>query len=61
LIDGESIVDLMIEKEFGVQIETLSIPSYAIDLALGNDETTVHPKPALTTPSTRTRRNRRDG
>lgn len=38
LVDGASIVDLMIEKAFGVQIETLSIPSYALDLALGNDE-----------------------
>ncbi len=34
LVDGDSIVDLMIEKEFGVQVETLSIPSYALDLAL---------------------------
>jgi restriction system protein len=39
LVDGESIVDLMIEKGFGVQVETLSIPSYALDLVLGNDET----------------------
>jgi restriction system protein len=38
LVDGNSIVDLMIEKGFGVQVETLSIPSYALDLALGNDE-----------------------
>jgi len=38
LVDGISIVDLMIEKGFGVQVETLSIPSYALDLALGNDE-----------------------
>ena len=33
LVDGDSIVDLMIEKEFGVQTENLSIPSYALDLA----------------------------
>ncbi|MEQ1935559.1 MAG: restriction endonuclease [Fimbriimonadaceae bacterium] len=38
LVDGESIVDLMIEKGFGVQIETMSIPSYALDLVLGNDD-----------------------
>jgi restriction system protein len=38
LVDGESIVDLMIEKGFGVQLETMSIPSYALDLALGNEE-----------------------
>jgi restriction system protein len=37
LVDGCSIVDLMIEKGFGVQVETLSIPSYALDLALGNE------------------------
>jgi len=38
LVDGNSIVDLMFEKGFGVQVDTLSIPSYALDLALGNDE-----------------------
>lgn len=38
LIDGAAIVDLMIEKGFGVQIETLLIPSYALDLALGSDD-----------------------
>lgn len=38
LVDGESIVDLMIEKGFGVQVETMFIPSYALDLVLGNDE-----------------------
>lgn len=38
LVDGESIVDLMIEKGFGVQLETMTIPSYALDLALGNEE-----------------------
>ena len=38
LVDGESIVDLMIEKGFGVQIETMLIPSYALDLVLGNDD-----------------------
>lgn len=38
LVDGESIVDLMIEKGFGVQVETISIPSYALDLVFGNDD-----------------------
>ncbi|MCL5024004.1 MAG: restriction endonuclease [Nitrospirae bacterium] len=33
LVDGEAIVDLMIERNFGVQVESLSIPSYALDLA----------------------------
>jgi restriction system protein len=37
-VDGESIVDLMIEKRFGVQLETMSIPSYALDLVFGNEE-----------------------
>ena len=30
LVDGEAIVDLMIEKGFGVQTENISIPSYAV-------------------------------
>ena len=38
LVDGESIVDLMLEKGFGVQKESLSIPSYALDLVLNNDD-----------------------
>lgn len=38
LVDGESIVELMIDKGFGVQVDTISIPSYALDLALGEDE-----------------------
>jgi len=32
LIDGKAIVDLMIEKQFGVQVEQLPIYSYALDL-----------------------------
>lgn len=36
LIDGSAIVDLMIEKQFGVQVETLPIYSYALDLELGD-------------------------
>lgn len=38
LVDGTAIVDLMIEKGFGVQLETLSIPSYALDLALSAED-----------------------
>jgi restriction system protein len=34
LIDLAQIVDLMIDKRFGVQIESLQIPTYALDLAL---------------------------
>lgn len=34
LIDGPAIVDLMIERELGVQNENLLIPTYALDLAL---------------------------
>lgn len=38
LIDGPAIIELMIEKQFGVQVETLPIYSYALDLELGEDE-----------------------
>lgn len=48
LVDGSAIVDLMIEKGFGVQVETLSIPSYALDLALAEDESQASEKEALT-------------
>jgi restriction system protein len=37
LIDGKAIVDLMIEKEFGVQVEQLPIYSYALDLVFSED------------------------
>jgi restriction system protein len=40
LIDGMGIVTLMIDKGFGVQVDTLSVPTYALDLAIGNDATT---------------------
>lgn len=36
LIDLAQIVDLMISKQFGVQIENLQIPTYALDLALAS-------------------------
>lgn len=34
LIDVNAIVNLMIEKRFGIEIATLDIPTYALDLAL---------------------------
>lgn len=37
LIDGNAIVDLMIEKQFGVQMEQLPIYSYALDLVFSED------------------------
>ena len=33
LVDGDAIVELMIAKGFGVQLENISLPSYALDLA----------------------------
>ncbi len=45
LIDGKAIVDLMIEKQFGVQAELLTIYSYALDLIFSEDIGAV-PKPA---------------
>jgi restriction system protein len=35
MVDSDLIVNLMIDKEFGVQSESVVIPSYALDLALG--------------------------
>lgn len=40
LLDSEAIVDLMIEKSFGIQAEHLVIPTYALDLALSPDNDT---------------------
>jgi restriction system protein len=37
LIDGKAIVDLMIAKQFGVQMEQLPIYSYALDLVFSED------------------------
>lgn len=42
LIDGKGIVDLMVQKEFGVQRENLAVYSYALDLALTDDETGIN-------------------
>lgn len=41
LIDGRAIVDLMIEKQFGVQAEQLPIYSYALDLIFSEDNNVV--------------------
>ena len=38
LIDGKGIVDLMFEKQFGVQVEQLPIYSYALDLIFAEDD-----------------------
>ena len=39
LIDGPAILDLMIEKGFGVETESLPIHSYALDLVISDSET----------------------
>ncbi len=38
LVDGTAIVDLMIEKKFGVETEALPIHSYALDLIISDDD-----------------------
>ncbi|MBV5329176.1 MAG: restriction endonuclease, partial [Chlorobium sp.] len=38
LIDGEGIVALMIQKEFGVQKESMQVYTYALDLALTEED-----------------------
>jgi restriction system protein len=38
LLDGEAIVDLMIEKRFGVEIEHMSVPSYALDMLFAEED-----------------------
>ena len=43
LIDGEAIIDLMIEKQFGVQVEQLPIYSYALDLVFSEGEMSTKP------------------
>jgi restriction system protein len=40
LVDGGAIVDMMIDKGFGVQTENLPIPTYALDLVLSNEDAT---------------------
>lgn len=37
LIDAKAIVNIMLDKRFGVQVEDLPIPTYALDLALTSD------------------------
>ena len=43
LVDSEAIVDLMIEKRFGIQAESLVIPTYALDLALSPENDRISP------------------
>jgi restriction system protein len=38
LIDGPGILNLMIEKDFGVQVESLPIYTYALDLILSEED-----------------------
>jgi restriction system protein len=59
LVDGPAIVDLMIEREFGVQNETLSIPTYALDLVLEDGDTKLNNDEALTRHSTGQTKGRR--
>ena len=59
LVDSEAIVDLMIEKRFGIQAESLVIPTYALDLALSPENEQASSASDLTTASTATRRKRR--
>lgn len=40
LIDGDGIVDLMIDKRFGIQTENIHIYSYALDIVLSDDNET---------------------
>ena len=42
LIDGKAIVDLMIDKRFGVQVEQMPIYSYALDLIFAEDDKPEH-------------------
>ena len=41
LIDGRSIAELMIEKEFGIQIESIDLYSYALDTVISDDGSTI--------------------
>lgn len=59
LIDSKAIVDLMVEKQFGIQAESLVIPTYALDLALSPEDEHTSSASDLTSASARTRRKRR--
>jgi restriction system protein len=59
LVDSDAIVDLMIEKRFGIQAESLVIPTYALDLALSPENEQASSASELTAASTQTRRKRR--
>ncbi len=61
LVDSEAIVDLMIEKHFGIQAENLIIPTYALDLALTPENKQASSDSDLTSAPNRTRRKRRVG
>lgn len=61
LVDSDAIVDMMIEKRFGIQTDSLVIPTYALDLALTPENAEASTSSDLTAASTRTRRKRRAG
>ena len=59
LVDADAIVDLMIEKRFGIQAESLIIPTYALDLALTPESEQPSATSELPPASSRTIRKRR--
>lgn len=61
LVDSDAIVDLMIERRFGIQTDSLVIPTYALDLALTPENAEVSTSGEFSTASTRTRRKRHAG
>lgn len=61
LVDAEAIVDLMIEKRFGIQAENLVIPSYALDLALSPENEQAASASELPSASRQARRTRHVG
>ncbi len=61
LLDSEAIVDLMIEKRFGIQAESLVIPTYALDLALSPENEQASSASDLTAGLAGTRSKRRPG
>jgi len=54
LVDGEAIVELMVDKSFGVQTDNLPIPSLALDLALSNEDSSIFEDRLLKSKSTQT-------
>lgn len=59
LVDAGAIVDLMIEKRFGIQTDSLVIPTYALDLALTPENGEASTSSELAVASTRARGKRR--